>query len=298
MLPTNQNNAAPAAGPNNPIVSIDALMPPEMAVKAEEIGVKKAGMGWQSMFVLAILAGAFIALGAIFATTVTAGAADKLPYGVVRLLNGLAFCLGLILVVVAGAELFTGNNLIVMAWADQRVSLRQLLRNWVIVYLGNFVGAVTTAGLMFLTKQYMVGNGVVGLNLLNIANSKSHLDFVQAVALGIMCNALVCLAVWLCYSARTTTDKILSIIFPITAFVAAGFEHSIANMYYLPIGLLVKAGAPASFWEAIGKTAADYADLTWANFFLANLAPVTIGNIIGGSAMVGLVYWFIYIRKR
>lgn len=266
-------------------------------MKAEDIGVKKARMGWRSMVVLAIMAGAFIALGAVFATTITAGAADKLPYGIVRLLSGLAFCLGLILVVVAGAELFTGNNLIVMAWADKRVSLAQLLRNWIIVYFGNFVGSVATAELMFLTKQYMLGNGAIGLNILNIANSKSHLDFVQAVALGIMCNALVCLAVWLCYSARTTTDKILSIIFPITAFVAAGFEHSIANMYFIPIGLFVKAGAPASFWETIGKTAADYPYLTWSNFFLVNLVPVTIGNIIGGSAMVGLVYWFIYIRK-
>lgn len=302
MLNTSSNNSAVASSTsvavNNPIVSIDALLPLEMAVKAEDIGVKKARMGWRSMFVLAILAGAFIALGAVFATTITAGGADKLPYGVVRLLSGLAFCLGLILVVVAGAELFTGNNLIVMAWADNRVSLAQLLRNWVIVYIGNFVGSVATAELMILTKQYMLGNGAIGLNILNIANSKSHLDFVQAVALGIMCNALVCLAVWLCYSARTTTDKILSIIFPITAFVAAGFEHSVANMYFIPVGLFVKAGAPASFWETIGKTAADYADLTWTNFFLANLVPVTMGNIIGGSAMVGLVYWFIYIRKR
>lgn len=301
MSDTNSNNPAVSASTpianNNPIVNIDALIPKEMAIKAEDIGVKKARMGWRSMFVLAVMAGAFIALGAVFATTITAGAADKLPYGIVRLLSGLAFCLGLILVVVAGAELFTGNNLIVMAWADKRVSLAQLLRNWTIVYIGNFVGSMATAELMFLTKQYVLGNGAIGLNILSIANSKSHLDFVQAVALGIMCNALVCLAVWLCYSARTTTDKILSIIFPITAFVAAGFEHSIANMYFIPIGLFVKAGAPASFWETIGKTAADYPYLTWSNFFLVNLVPVTIGNIIGGSAMVGLVYWFIYIRK-
>jgi formate transporter FocA len=297
------NSSTPVVAPSTsvtstPIISIDALIPLEMARKAEDIGVKKATMGWQNMFILAVLAGAFIALGAIFATTVTAGAADKLTYGVTRLLSGLVFCLGLVLVVVAGAELFTGNNLIVMAWADQRVSLAQLLRNWVIVYGGNFIGSVATAALMFYTKQYTFASGAIGLNILNIANSKSQLDFVQAVALGIMCNALVCLAVWLCYSARTTTDKILSIIFPITAFVAAGFEHSIANMYFIPIGLMVKAGAPASFWETIGKSTADYTALTWTNFFVANLLPVTLGNIIGGSAMVGLVYWFIYIRQR
>ncbi len=301
MPKTNSNGSPsppvnPATGPTT--INIDALIPPEMAVKAEDIGVKKANLDWQHTFVLAVLAGAFIALGAVFATTVTAGAADKLSYGVTRLLAGLAFCLGLILVVVGGAELFTGNNLIVMAWADRRVSLAQLLRNWGIVYVGNFVGATATVGLMFYTGQYAFGGGVVGLNALNIANSKVHLDFIQAIALGIMCNALVCLAVWLCYSARTTTDKILSIIFPITAFVAASFEHSVANMYFIPIGLVIKMGAPATFWQAIGKTAADYPDLTWANFFIVNLLPVTIGNIIGGALLVGLVYWFIYIRKN
>ena len=286
-----------ASTPNSTPLNIDAFIPPQMATKAEEIGVKKANMDWLTMFALAVLAGAFIALGAIFATTVTAGAADKLPFGVAKLLGGLVFSLGLILVVVAGAELFTGNNLIVMAWADHRVSTWQVVRNWLIVYAGNFAGSIATAILMFYTKQYTFGNGAMGLNILNIAHSKTNLDFMQAIALGIMCNALVCLAVWLCFSARTTTDKILSIVFPITAFVAAGFEHSIANMYFIPIGLLVKAGAPAAFWEAIGKTAADYPNLTWGNFLFANLLPVTIGNIIGGSVMVGLVYWFIYIRK-
>jgi formate transporter FocA len=283
--------------PNSTPLNIDAFIPPQMATKAEEIGVKKANMDWLTMFALAVLAGAFIALGAVFATTVTAGAGDKLPFGVAKLLGGLVFSLGLILVVVAGAELFTGNNLIVMAWADHRVSTWQVVRNWLIVYAGNFAGSIATAILMFYTKQYTFGNGAMGLNILNIAHSKTNLDFMQAIALGIMCNALVCLAVWLCFSARTTTDKILSIVFPITAFVAAGFEHSIANMYFIPIGLLVKAGAPAAFWEAIGKTAADYPNLTWGNFLFANLLPVTIGNIIGGSVMVGLVYWFIYIRK-
>ncbi len=282
---------------NTPVFSVDAFIPPEMAAKAEGVGVKKATMGPRNTFALAILAGAFIALGAIFATTVTTGATGQLTFGVTKLLGGLVFCLGLILVIVAGAELFTGNNLIVMAWANHRISTIQVLRNWLIVYIGNFFGSIATAILMFLTKQYTFGGGAIGLNILNIANGKCSLDFVQAIALGIMCNALVCLAVWLCFSARTTTDKILSIIFPITAFVAAGFEHSVANMYFIPMGLLIKAGAPAGFWDVIGKTAADYANLTWGNFFIANLLPVTIGNIIGGSVMVGLVYWFIYIRK-
>jgi len=291
-LPKTENAPAPA-----PVLSVDAFIPPEMAVKAEDIGVKKAMMGWRNTFALAVLAGAFIALGAIFATTVTTGAAGQLTFGIGRLVGGLAFCLGLILVVVAGAELFTGNNLIVMAWADGRLPVTKVLRNWGLVYAGNFVGSIATAVFMFFTMQYTFSSGAVGLNILTIANTKCSLGFVQAVALGVMCNALVCLAVWLCYSARTTTDKILSIIFPISAFVAAGFEHSVANMYFIPIGLLVKAGAAPAFWEAIGKTAADFPNLTWTNFLIANLLPVTIGNIIGGAVMVGLVYWFVYIRK-
>jgi formate transporter FocA len=280
-----------------PPISFDAFIPLEMAAKAEAIGVKKATMGLRTTSALAVLAGAFIALGAIFATTVATGAGDQLTYGVARLLTGLVFCLGLILVVVAGAELFTGNNLIVMAWANRHISTFQVLENWTIVYIGNFVGSLATAILMFLSGQYMFGQGGVGLTALSIAHNKCSLDFLQALALGIMCNALVCLAVWLCYSARTTTDKILSILFPITAFVAAGFEHSVANMYFIPIGLFIKMGAPANFWELIGKTAADYPNLTWTNFLLSNLVPVTLGNIIGGSVMVGLVYWFIYIYK-
>jgi len=297
-LTLRRQELAPALSPlPAPPVTLDAFIPPEMAAKAEEVGVKKAVMGARNTFFLSIMAGQFIALGAIFATTVATGASGQLSFGVTKLLTGLVFCLGLILVIVAGAELFTGNNLIVMAWANRRISTFQVLRNWIIVYAGNFVGSIATAVLIFVSKQYTFGNGGIGLTALNIANAKCSLDFFQAVALGILCNSLVCLAVWLCFSARTTTDKILSIILPITAFVAAGFEHSVANMYFIPVGLLIKLAAPASFWEAIGKTAADFPKLTFGDFFLANLLPVTIGNIIGGSVMVGLVYWFIYIRK-
>jgi len=282
--------------PTPPPISLDSLLPPEMAKKAENIGVNKVNIGPFRMLALAVLAGAFIALGAVFMTTVTAGASGVLPYGIARLLGGVAFCLGLILVVVAGAELFTGNNLIVMAWASRKVTTGKLLRNWLIVYLGNFVGAVLTAYGVYLSGQYAFGQGAVGLQALTIANAKVGLSFTQAVVLGVFCNALVCLAVWLCMSARTTTDRILSILFPISAFVAAGFEHSIANMYFIPVALFIKNGAPAEFWTNIGKTAADFSNVTWGNFFVANLLPVTIGNIIGGVLMVGLVYWFIYLR--
>lgn len=277
-------------------ISLDSLLPPAMAAKAEDIGVKKATMNATSMFLMAILAGAFIGIGAIFATTAAAGNAD-LPYGVGRLLVGLVFSVGLILVVVGGAELFTGNTLITMAFASKKVSLAQLMRNWGIVYFGNLVGSVLTALFVFLGGQYMFGKGSIGLAALNIANAKVNLTFVEALFLGIMCNALVCMAVWMCYSARTTTDKILAIIPPISCFVAAGFEHSIANMYFIPIGLFIKDFGSPKFFELIGKTAADFPNLTWGNFFVANLLPVTIGNIIGGAIMVGLVYWFVYNRK-
>jgi formate transporter len=276
--------------------TFDALLPADMAAKASQLGVKKANMDRLTMFGLSVLAGAFISLGAIFSTTVVAGAAGALPYGVIRLLAGLVFSLGLILVIVGGAELFTGNTLIVMAWASAKVTTAQLIRNWIIVYLGNFVGAILTVIIMFLSGQFAFGNGAVGAAALATAHTKVQLGFTQAVALGIMCNALVCLAVWLTYSARTTTDRILAIVPPITAFVAAGFEHSIANMYFIPIALLIKAWAPDTFWALIDKTPADFGALTWNNFVVVNLLPVTIGNIIGGAVLVGAVYWLIYLR--
>ena len=295
-----------------PSISVDAFLPAAMAAKAEDIGVKKANLNVLSMFALAILAGAFIGIGAIFATTVSAGsmaistsagdAAFKtgLPYGFTRLLTGLAFTVGLILVVVGGAELFTGNNLITMAFMSKKVKLVALLKNWGIVYVGNFVGSIVTALIVFFGKQYTFGSNSIGLAALNIGNTKCGFDFIQAIALGIMCNALVCMAVWMCYSARTTTDRILAIIPPISCFVAAGFEHSVANMYFIPIALFIK-NFDTKVYDAIvanlnaGK---DFANLTWDKFFINNLLPVTIGNIIGGALMVGLIYWFVYLRKQ
>ena len=273
-------------------VGLDAIAPPGMARKAEEVGEAKAGLSAANTLALGVLAGAFIAMGAIFATTVTAGG-SSLPYGVARLLAGVAFSLGLILVVVAGAELFTGNNLIVMAWASRRVSTARLLRNWTLVYIGNFAGAIATAGILYVGKQYTFGKGAVGEQALSIAAGKTSLGFVQAIALAVFCNALVCLAVWLAYSARTTADKILAIIPPISAFVASGFEHSVANMFFIPMGLLVKANHT---FVASHEAPANLSNLTWGRFFWANLLPVTIGNVIGGALMVGAVYWFVYLR--
>ena len=273
---------------------IDSLLPPEMARKAEEAGVKKANLPGVTMFVLAILAGSFIALGSIFFTVTVTG---DMPFGVKKLLGGIVFSLGLILVIVGGAELFTGNNLIVMAWANKRISSFQIFRNWIIVYAGNLAGSLATAILMFFTCQYTFAKGQVGITALTIAQTKCSLNFVQALSLGIMCNVLVCLAVWLCFSARTTTDKILSIIFPITAFVAAGFEHSVANMYFIPIGLLIRSFAGPGFWQMTGMLPDQFSDITISNFLFTNLLPVTIGNVIGGTIMVGIVYWFVYLRN-
>ena len=275
-------------------IGLDALPPGDVARKAESVGVAKASMRPLDVFVLGVLAGAFIALGAAFATTVGSGGGD-VPYGVLRLLVGLAFTLGLILVVVAGAELFTGNNLIVMAWASRRVSSGRLLANWGLVYAGNFAGAFATAVLVFLSKQYTFGGGQVGVTALSIASAKTSLGFGQAIVLGLLCNALVCLAVWLTYGAHTTADKILAIIPPIAAFVALGFEHSVANMYFIPVALLIKTN---DSWMDTTAGVPDVSGLTWGSFLFDNLLPVTIGNIIGGAIMVGAVYWFVYLRRR
>ncbi|MBI3705593.1 MAG: formate/nitrite transporter family protein [Rhizobiales bacterium] len=274
--------------------SIDALLPPEIARKAEAVGVQKTRMDVVSLLALAVLAGAFIALGAMFATTVLAGADGVLPFGLSRLLSGVVFCLGLILIIVGGAELFTGNTLMVMAWAAGEVRLREMLRAWTIVYIGNFIGALGTAGLVFLSGQYLGGKGSVTAVALNLALTKVTLSFDHALFLGILCNVLVCLAVWLAFGARTTTDKVLAIVFPVSAFVVAGFEHSVANMYLIPLGLFIKAWGPTELWAQLGG---NYDALTWTAFFVS-LIPVTIGNIIGGGGLVGAVYWFIYLRKR
>ncbi len=279
--------------------TLDALAPADMARRSQLVGIRKAHAGAVPLFWLAVLAGGFIGLGAVFATVVgtsSPGVPGGLPWGVTRLLMGTAFSLGLILVIVGGAELFTGNVLLVIGWASRRISTLSVLRNWGIVYAGNLVGAAGLAGLVVLAGEWRAAGGGFGLSALSIAQAKAHLPFGEALVLGILCNILVCLAVWLTYSARTTADRILAIVPPIAAFVAAGFEHSIANMYFLPVGILVKTFAPDSFWQAIGQTPASFPDVTWAGF-VSNLVPVTIGNAIGGGLFVGAVYWLVYLRR-
>jgi formate transporter len=275
--------------------NMDTLLPPEMALKAEQIGAAKASMSAVKTFILAILAGSFIALGAVFFTVVTTGV--NIPFGIARLLGGVVFSLGLVLVLIAGAELFTGNNLIVMAWANKKVSTKLLLRNWALVFPGNFIGALFIVVLILLAQQYNMNDGELGLNIMKLAAAKCRLGFVQAVASGVICNILVCLAVWLCFSATSSSARIMCIILPVSAFVAAGFEHSIANMYFVPVAILLQKYAGQQFLILLHESGIDYSAVTWHNFILHNLLPVTIGNIIGGAGLVGLVYWFVYLKK-
>ena len=256
--------------------NLDAYKPEKIAELVESVGVKKAVLPMLQTVTLGLLAGAFIAFGAMLFTLVMTE--PNLGFGPSRLLGGIAFSLGLILVVVGGAELFTGNNLIAMAWADRKVTTYQLLRNWSLVYIANLVGAVGAAALVYWSGTLSFGNGAVAETALNIAVVKVNIDFYQALIRGILCNALVCLAVWLCFAAHDVASKAIAIIFPISAFVALGFEHSVANMYFIPLGMMLSGG-----------------EITLANF-LTNLIPVTIGNIIGGGLFVALIYWIIYLR--
>jgi formate/nitrite transporter len=275
---------------------VDALLPREMAEKAELIGVDKARLDPFSLMALAVLAGAFIGFGSMFSLVALAGADGALPFGAARVLAGLVFSLGLVLVIVGGAELFTGNNLMIMAWASRKISTRELLRAWALVYVGNLAGSVALAFLVFVASGYGQGRGALGAAALAGADGKASLSVLQALVYGVLANLLVCLAVWLSYSARSTADKVLAIVPPVAGFVAAGFEHSIANMFLLPFALMIQFGAPDAFWEAIGREASSFPNLTPLSAF-NNLVWVTTGNMIGGI-IVGLTYWFIYLRPK
>jgi len=267
-----------------------SFTPPQMLEKASSAGIKKANLAFWPTFLLAILAGAYIAFGGVFATVVATGTMESWPYGIVKLVQGLVFSLGLILVVVGGAELFTGNILMVIPLLQKKIRFSQLIRNWFLVYTGNFIGSIVIAGLIIAAGSYHGANGTLGTTMIRIAESKLQHTFLQALSLGILCNILVCLAVWLCYSARSTADKILAIVFPISAFIAAGFEHSVANMYLLPVALFLKNFDP-SF---LNQVSLDLSNLNWTHFLVNNLLPVTIGNIIGGGLFVGIAYFLAY----
>ncbi|MEN9409276.1 MAG: hypothetical protein RL216_1250 [Pseudomonadota bacterium] len=256
---------------------LDVVPPARIARLVEEVGIRKARLAFVPMLALAVLAGAFIAFGAMFFTVVVTESA--LCYGPTRLIGGMAFSLGLILVIVGGAELFTGNSLVVIAWANRDITTLALLRNWGIVYAGNLIGAVATAVLVHLSGILAAGGGAVGETAVGIATAKLALDPGAAFFRAVLCNVLVCLAVWMCFAAQSVSGKVLVILFPVTAFVALGFEHSVANMYLLPVAML-HAGT--------GDMAA----------MLVNLLVVTAGNVLGGGVFVALVYWVIYMRGQ
>ncbi len=273
-----------APPPQPPIFNLNAYSPAEIKEAVEKVGVKKTKLPLQASFMLAIVAGGSIGLGALYYTIVVSD--EALSFAAARVGGGLAFSLGLALVLVGGAELFTGNNLIVMAWASGKVSTREMLRNWLIVYLGNLVGALGLAVLVLLSHHLDMNGGRIGLSILNTAVAKIQPDVVTLFVKGILCNLLVCLAVWLAYAGRSVTDKILALILPVSAFIAAGFEHCVANMYFLPLAwLLTQTGnVPADFDASIITTSG----------IIHNLVPVTLGNIVGGAGLVGAVYWSIY----
>lgn len=268
----------------NNLFGSDAFSPKEIAEKVENIGVAKARLPLLSMIMLGILAGAFIALGAMFFVTVTSD--PNLSFGWNRLIGGIVFSLGLVMVTIAGAELFTGNNLIVMAWADKKISTGEVLKNWLVVCVSNFVGAVLIAILLFMARHHDMNKGSVGELYLKIAEAKCTISWEKAYFSGILCNILVCLAVWMAQAGRTVWDKVIVIIFPVAAFVAAGFEHSIANMFYIPMGIFIQSekGSPEEL-------------ITWIGLF-KNLGPVILGNLTGGSVFVAMIYYVIYGRKN
>jgi formate/nitrite transporter len=274
----------PARAPPPPIFNFNAYGPAEIQEAIETVGVKKANMPFLPSFMLAVVAGGSIGFGALYYTIVASDA--DLSFATIRVVGGLVFSLGLALVLVGGAELFTGNNLIIMAWASGKVSTREMLRNWVIVYCGNLAGSLGLVVLVFFSHHLDMNSGRIGLSILNTAVAKISPDVVTLFVKGILCNVLVCLAVWLAYAGRSVTDKIVGLILPISAFVAAGFEHCIANMYFLPLAWLL---------TATGKAPAGFdASLITIPGIIHNLVPVTLGNIAGGAGLVGFVYWTIY----
>ena len=273
-----------ASPPQPPIFNLNAYSPAEIKEAIEKVGVKKANLPLLVSLMLAVIAGGSIGLGALYYTIIVSDA--ELSFATARVMGGLAFSLGLVIVLVAGAELFTGNNLIVMAWASGNVSTQKMLRNWVVVYFGNLIGAVGLLVLVFLSHHLDMNGGRIGLSVLTTAAAKIQPDAVTLFFKGVLCNLLVCLAVWLAYAGRSVTDKIVATIFPVSAFIAAGFEHCVANMYFLPLAWLM---------TRTGKVPPDFdASVITVAGIIHNLVPVTLGNIVGGAGLVGAMYWMIY----
>ena len=268
--------------------------PAEAAAVAENALAHKALNHPIRAFMLALSGGGYIALGFVFFTTSQVGTAEVLGFGLAKVIGGLVFSVGLALVVLTGAELFTSTSMTLVARASGLITWKRLFLHWGIVYVGNFVGAVTILVLCWFGGAWRQAGGGWGEVILNTSRAKLEHDFVSAFFLGIACNLLVCLAVWVAFAGRTITDKVLAVTGPIALFVASGFEHSVANMFMIPFGIIIRDFAPTEFWAQLGVAASDYALLDWGQFFAGNLLPVTLGNIIGGGIMIGAYYWLIF----
>jgi len=264
--------------------------------KAEEFGYEKVQSSFAKSFSLAIYAGMFISIAFVFYLSVTTGSGGA-PWGIIRLVGGIAFSLGLILVIVCGGELFTSTVLSTVGWAQGRFNTTQLLKCWGRVYLGNLVGAMILLALVMAAKLYQLDGGEWGIHAMTIAQGKLKYDWSQAFALGILCNFLVCLATWMTFTSKDTLAKSLLVVLPVAMFVSSGFEHSIANMFMVPLGLAIKAVSDPAFYVAHGHLVSDFDHLTFYNFIVHNLIPVTLGNIFGGGVLVGLGYWSIDRKK-
>ncbi len=282
--------------PQNTYTNTNLLAPEQIAEQTVQNAVKKANSSVPRLLVLGILAGAFIA----FASAGSNAAIYNIPWaGVGKALAGALFTTGLMMVIVAGSELFTGNTLMVAALAQKRISVGGMLKNWITVYAGNFAGALLIAWLIFMSGQLDFTNGLLGGFTIKTAAYKVSLSFTKAFVMGILCNWLVCLAVWMAYGAKDMSGRLLAIFFPIWLFITSGFEHCVANMYYIPAGILAKSN-PEWVRQAIslGASAEKIRDLTWSGFFLKNLMPVTLGNLVGGAVFTGMAYWFVYLYKK
>lgn len=279
------------------LVVTDAYPPPQIASQIEKVALAKARLSLSQTFMLSILAGVYLGLGAQFATLVISD--STLHFGLTSLIEGVVYSLGFILAVIGGAEVFTGNCLIIMGYVSKRITTLELLNNWIISYTGNFIGSLTMVCWMYKSHQWEFFHHMVGAKALLIAHKKVNLSFKTAFTKGMLCNAMICLAVWLCFSGRSVADKVISIIFPIGGFVASGFEQCVSNMYFIPMGIVLRKNeAIVAASEKMAGKALDLSQLTWRGFFINNLIPVTLGNIVGGVILVGMIFWFVYLRPH
>ncbi|MGR5065574.1 formate transporter FocA [Photobacterium sp. DNB22_13_2] len=271
--------------------------PKEMMAEAEKFALSKAKKTSSMTLGLAIMAGAFIGLAFVFYITVTTGSATT-GWGLSRLVGGMVFSMGLILIVLCGGELFTSSVLSSISWANRQISLKKMLSLWAKVYIGNFIGAMFMLLLISAAGMFMLNNGQWGLNALNIAQHKLHHTPVQAFSLGVLCNLLVCLAIWMTFSSANALSKAMIMVLPVSMFVSSGFEHSVANMFMVPLGITIQNFAPEQFWQMVSASPEQYSDLNIPTFLMANLLPVTLGNIVGGAVLVGLANWCIFRRPE